>query len=101
MQEIDGLLLNELVEIIYQRIEEKLKKQLNSSNIEFSYDGIVKNPVSDPNDNTVTLSADIELSFCTVRDVPNHTEKTLYDGDKVRIFYNKSNIGNSYIGVKF
>ena len=94
----------ELVDIIYQRIEEKFSKQLNSANVEFSYEGIVRNPVQvkDSNDNiTGTTSADVELAFNTLSSLPNLSGSTLYDGNKVKIFYDKSNMSNAYIGVKF
>ena len=101
---IDNTLLNELVDIIYQRIEEKFSKQLNAANVEFSYEGIVRNPVNtdDGNGNVVaTTSADVELVFNTLTSLPNLSGSILADGDKVKIFYNKSNMSGAYIGVKF
>lgn len=101
---IDSKLLDELVDIIYQRIEEKFSKQLNSANVEFSYEGIVRNPVqtTDSSGNvTGTTSADVELAFNTLSSLPNLSGSTLYDGNKVKIFYDKSNMSNAYIGVKF
>lgn len=95
MQQIDNSLLDELVEIIYQRIEEKFKKQLTNSNVEFSYDGIVRSIDS------VNNTANIELGFGVVENLPNLTGDTISVNDKVRIFYNKSNLGTGYIGVKF
>lgn len=101
---IDNTLLNELVDVIYQRIEEKFSKQLNAANVEFSYEGVVRNPVNttDSNGNiTATTSADVELAFNTLTSLPNLSGKILSDGNKVKIFYNKSNMSNAYIGVKF
>lgn len=104
MQNIDNSLLNELVDVIYQRIEEKFNKQLNSANVEFSYEGVARNPenISDGNGNiTATKSADVELAFKTLSSLPNLSGDILADGDKVKIFYNKSNMSSAYIGVKF
>lgn len=101
---IDSALLNELVDIIYQRVEEKFNKKLNSSNIEFSYEGIVKNPINTEDDDgnvTATTSADVELAINTLLSLPNLSGSILNEGDKVKVFYSKSNIGNAYIGVKF
>ena len=99
MQEIDKSLLNELIEIIYQRIEEKFKKQLNNSNIEFSYDGIVRCGDSESVPHGATTN--VELAFGALRAVQNLSGVALSNNDKVRIFYNKNNVGKSYIGVKF
>ena len=104
MENIDSTLLDELVDVIYQRIEEKFSKQLNSANVEFSYEGVVRNPVQvkDSNDNiTSTTSADVELAFNTLTSLPNLSGSILADGNKVKIFYNKSNMSGAYIGVKF
>lgn len=104
MNNIDSSLIDELVDVIYQRIEEKFNKQLNAANVEFSYEGIVKNPINitDSNGNVIsTTSADVELAFNTLTSLPNLSGSILIDGDKVKIFYNKSNMSNAYIGVKF
>lgn len=104
MDNIDSALLNELVDVIYQRIEEKFSKQLNQANVEFSYEGVVRNPVNvtDSNSNVVaTTSADVELAFNTLTSLSNLSGSILADGDKVKIFYNKSNMSGAYIGVKF
>ena len=101
---IDNTLIDELVDIIYQRIEEKFSKQLNSANVEFSYEGIVRNPINtqDGNGNvTATTFADVELVFNTLTSLPNLSGSILSNGDKVKIFYNKSNMSGAYIGVKF
>lgn len=104
MSNINSSLLDELVDIIYQRIEEKFNKQLNSANVEFSYEGIVRNPVqtTDSSGNVIgTTSADVELAFNTLTSLPNLSGSILAEGNKVKIFYNKSNMSNAYIGVKF
>lgn len=100
---INSTLLDELVDIIYQRVEEKFSKQLNLANVEFSYEGVVRNPVNtqDGNGNTITTSADVELAFNTLTALPNLSGNILSNGDKVKIFYNKSNMSGAYIGRKF
>lgn len=96
---VDTALLNELVDVIYKRIEEKFSKQLNDANVEFTYDGIILSTVSDSDGNTT--HANVELPFCTLTELPNLCGCNLTVGDKVKIFYKKSNMSNAYIGAKF
>lgn len=103
MDNINSALINELVDVLYQKIEEKFMKQLNLANVEFCNEGVVRNPVNttDSNSNTVTTSADVELAFNTLTSLPNLTGCVLADGNRVKIFYNKTNMSGAYIGVKF
>ena len=92
---IDENLINELVEIIYKKIEDKFSKNINNTNVEFCSEGIVTSV--DSTANTATVS----LAFVTTDTLPNLSGNNLQVGDKVRIFYNKRNMSDAYIGVKF
>lgn len=93
MNEISNEALNLLVDEIYKRIEEKIYKNLNSANIEFCSEGIVKSVVGN--------SATVQLAFCETDAIPNLTGESLSVNDRVKIFYNKTNMAGAYIGVKF
>ena len=77
---INENLINELVDIIYQKIEAKFNKNINQNNIEFYSEGIVKSVNND------AKTAVIQLSFCDTDELPNLTGDSLSIGDKVKVF---------------
>lgn len=86
-------LLDEFVELIYSRIKENFDKELNKANTEFYSEGLVESVDGD--------YATVKLSFCTTDLLPNLSGKSLSEGDKVKIYYNKNNMVGAYIGVAF
>lgn len=97
--EINESVINELVDVIYERIEQKFAKQLNTSNVEFCKYGIIKEI------NTSNNTANVEINFSESGFIPNNTGLTLGTslvvGDKVKVFYDNNNMKNLYIGQKF
>ena len=92
--------IDELVQVIYEKIKKKFDEELNEANVEFSKSGIVVTPKNN-NDGTKTLSASVDLGFVTLEDVSNSSGELLKKDDKVRVFYDKRTMKNAYIGVKF
>ena len=92
--------IDELVQVIYEKIKEKFDKELNELNVEFSKSGIVVTRKNN-SDSTKTLSASVDLGFVILEDVSNSSGELLKKGDKVRVFYDKRTMKNAYIGVKF
>lgn len=90
---VDERNLDNLIDLIYKRIYEKILKELNSLNIEFCAEGIVQTVLGD--------NAEVSLSFGTTDSIQNLTGETLSVGDKVKVFYNNTNMSGAYIGVKF
>lgn len=93
MNGIDNSLIDELVEIIYQKIEDKFKKMLNNSNTEFSYNAYVSSRDKDSNLFTV-IGQFGELTL------PNSTGQDLSVNDKVKVYSDKGNMVGAYIGTK-
>ncbi len=92
MEKIDNAVLDELIDVIYQRIEQKFAKQLNTSNVEYAYSGIVLGV-----DDAGLVNVDIGLS--TTGYIPNRSGETLKKGDTVKVFTDRTNMVGAYIGV--
>lgn len=99
--DIDNNVLDEFIDVIYKRIEQKFAKQLNIANVEYAFTGIVT--TIDTNNNT----AIVDIGSSTTDYIPNltgfavGTEATnLKIGDTVKVFSDKSNMVGAYIGVK-
>lgn len=93
MNEINNSLIDELVEIIYQKIEDKFKKMLNNSNTEFSYNAYV-----DSSDNSKKIATVIgQFGELTL---PNSTGQDLSKNDRVKVYSDKGNMVGAYIGTK-
>lgn len=95
MEEIKEELLNQLVEVIYKRIEERIISQIYKANVELNAEGIVKEISSN------NKSAIIETAFARTDHIPNLTGDTLTVNNKVKIFYNRRDMSDAYIGVKY
>ena len=93
MNGIDNSLIDELVEIIYQKIEDKFKKMLNNSNTEFAYNAYVVS--RDNSEKIATVSGQFgELTL------PNATGQDLNENDRVKVYSDKGNMVGAYIGTK-
>lgn len=86
--------LNELAELIANKVKKIILSELNNSSVEFSKTGVV---VSIDDDGTYT----VDTAFSTVSGLPNLSGEDLMDDDKVKIFYDGSDMRGAYIGVKF
>lgn len=96
MNELNNKLLDDLVDEIYKKIEAKFYKSLNTANVEFCSEGIVSKVSGDGH------MASVALAFSGETDMlPNLTGETLAKGNKVKVFYNRTNMSGAYIGVKF
>lgn len=98
---IDSELIDLLVEEVYKRIEERISKGINDSNVELSSYAIVTGFSKDGSKVNVsfgkyTKEDDVDNS---IKDVPNHSGETLAVGDKVKVFYENNNLKNIYVGV--
>lgn len=98
--DIDSELIDLLVEEVYKRIEERIQKGINDSNVELSSYAVVTATNEDGTANVsfgkYTKDDDVDNS---VTNVPNHSGETLAVGDKVKIFYENNNLKNIYVGV--
>lgn len=94
MDKIDNAVLDELIDTIYQRIEQKFAKQLNASNVEYAYSGIVLSA-----DNEAGV-ANVDIGSSTTGNIPNRSGESLAQGNTVKVFADKSNMVGAYIGVK-
>ena len=99
--ELDNNVLDELIDVIYKRIEQKFAKQLNSANVEYAFSGIITEI------NTSDNTAVVDIGSSTTDYIPNLTgfvvgteETNLKIGDTVKVFSDRSNMVGAYIGVK-
>lgn len=93
--EISDTLINEFVDIIYSKIEERFIKNINRTNVEFCSEGVVKSV------NSTSNTAVVTLGFGDTDSLQNLSGETLAVGNKVKVFYNNKSMGGAYIGVKF
>lgn len=97
MNQIDETYLDELVEVLYKKIEEKFNKKLNESSVEFTSDGIVVASSEVAHGSTTQ----VQLAFVTTHLIPNLTGQPIKNGQKVRVFYSKNNLSDAYIGTVY
>lgn len=100
MLDIDDAILDEFIDVIYTRIEQKFAKQLNKANVEYAFLGIVQSI------DTTTNTAVVDIGTATTTSIPNNTGLTLGAtgglniGDSVKVFSDRKNMVGAYIGVK-
>ena len=95
MGKVDKNLANSVALKILNVMKKTASRTINSSNVEIFYNGIVTVAPTDSN-----INATVELSFGTTITVPNRSGETLAVGDAVRIYSEKQNLVNAYIGIK-
>lgn len=103
MENIDKALLDELIDEIYKRIEQKFAKQLNTANVEYAFNGIVTaiNPSELPEGATPdTITAIVDIGSSTTSYIPNRSGEIIAVGDTVKVYSDRSNMVGAYIGVK-
>lgn len=99
--DLDNNVLDELIDVIYKRIEQKFAKQLNSANVEYAFAGIITEI------NTSNNTAVVDIGSSTTDYIPNLTgfsvgteDTNLKIGDTVKVFSDRNNMVGAYIGVK-
>ena len=96
METYNSKKIEELVELIYQRIEENFDKKINNSNVEMTWTGIVLSF------NSTANTANVSLPFGeTLENIPNLSGTTLNQGQKVKVYADKLNMINAYVGTAF
>lgn len=94
MENIDNAVLDELVEEIFKRVEQKFVKQLNTANVEYAFNGIITAVNADAN------TAIVDIGSSTTAYIPNRSGETIAVGDAVKVYSDRSNMAGAYIGVK-
>ena len=94
MLDIDDAILDEFIDVIYTRIEQKFAKQLNKANVEYAFLGIVQSI------DTTTNTAVVDIGTATTTSIPNNSGVELKVGDSVKVFSDRKNMVGAYIGVK-
>ena len=87
-------LLKQIVDAIFERIDERIKKKINNTNIELTSQGIVS-AISDDGKN-----ATVDVGFTTTEYLPNYSGSALAVGSVVKIYYDKPDMRDAYIGVR-
>jgi hypothetical protein len=100
MENIDNAVLDELVDEIFKRVEEKFVKQLNTANVEYAFKGVVTS-IDAPEDATPDkITAIVDIGSSTTTYIPNRSGEVIAEGDTVKVFSDKNNMVGAYIGVK-
>lgn len=94
MKEIDKSLADAVASKILDAMKRTANKTINSSNVEVYHNGIV----TDASDKSNIV---VSLSFGGTITVPNLSGKTLAVGNSVRVYSEKQNLANAYIGLKY
>lgn len=94
MENIDNAVLDEFIDEIYKRIEQKFAKQLNTANVEYAFNGVVTAVNTDAN------TAVVDIGSSTTTHIPNRSGETIAVGDTVKVYSDRSNMVGAYIGVK-
>lgn len=87
-------LIKQVVDAILERIYETSRKQINNTNIELTSQGIITALSDDGN------SATVDVGFTTTEYLPNYSGSTLAVGSVVKIYYDKPDMRDAYIGVR-
>ena len=96
MINIDKNLADNVANKILNIIKKTTAKTINSSNVEMFYNGIITvAPTDDDNKATVLLSFGVTVT------APNLSGSPLSVGDKVKVYSDKQNLANAYIGLKY
>lgn len=100
MEKIDNAVLDELIDEIYKRIEQKFAKQLNTANVEYAYNGVVKAITPEDATEPDQITAIVDIGFSTTDYIPNRSREMIKVNDTVKVYSDRSNMVGAYIGVK-
>ena len=96
MKEIDKTLADTVALKILDVIKKTTSKTINSSNVEVYHNGVVS---ALPDENNTNYK--VTLSFGTTIDVPNLSQQTIKVNDRVKVYSDKQNLADAYIGLKY
>ena len=94
MKEIDKNLADAVALKILDIMKKTADKTINSSNVEVYHNGIVRDVYDDG-------TAHVELSFGSFLTISNLSGQALTVNDRVKIYSDKQNSANAYIGLKY
>ena len=100
----DKELMDKFINAVYNSIKRGTQKEINDTNIEFNAVGVVTETtdIKDENGNVLsTESAVVDIGFVVTDSIRNLSGEKLIAGDAVKIFYDKRDMRNAYIGIKF
>lgn len=100
MENIDNAVLDELIDEIYKRIEQKFAKQLNTANVEYAFNGVVKAIIPEDATTPDKITAIVDIGSSTTTYIPNRSGETIAVNDVVKVYSDRSNMVGAYIGVK-
>ena len=87
-------LVKQVVDALFERVNQLIIKKINNTNVELSSIGIITEVSSD---NTL---AKVDVGFAITDDIPNCSGETLAEGCVVKIYYDKPDMQDAYIGVR-
>ena len=93
MKKIDKNLLESVAALLSDKIKKQSELVLNNSNTEKYYNGVVVTVNS-------KTEVDVKLSFGMIT-VPNLSGEDLNKDDRVKVYSDKQNLSDAYIGVKY
>ena len=94
MDNISNDKIDKLVDIIYKKVMERVRSELNLTNMEFYDYGMV---VSSEDSGTI-----VKLPFCTTDKIPNLSGVAdLINGQRVKVFYDRTDMRGAYVGVAY
>lgn len=98
---VDKVALDELIQALNEQMQKTFSKQLNLANVEYAFKGIVVQI------DTTNNTAIVDIGTSTTDYLPNKTgydvgteDTNLKVGDTVKVFSDRTNMVNAYIGVK-
>ena len=94
MMEIDKSLADAVAKKILDAMKKTADKTINTSNVEVYHNGVVTDA---SNDNAIVVA----LSFGSTITVPNLSGQTLAAKDRVKVYSDKQNLADAYIGLKY
>ena len=100
MENIDNAVLDELIDEIYKRIEQKFAKQLNTANVEYAFSGVVKAIIPTDATEPDQITAVVDIGSSTTTYIPNRSGEMIAVNDTVKVYSDRSNMVGAYIGVK-
>lgn len=96
MSTIDKKLAENVARKILEVMKKTANKTINTSNVELYHNGIITVAPTDE-----TIYATVSLSFGSTIRVPNRSGETLAVGDRVKVYSDKQNLADAYIGTKY
>ena len=96
MKEIDKSLVDDIANKILDLMKKTASKTINTANVEVYHNGIVKSDTIEKN-----TSGEVDLSIGVSLTIPNLSRVSLTKGDRVKVYSDKQNLADAYIGLKY